>query len=222
MNKFVVLDIETNSLSISKAVILQWAAVYGEGHDRDSNMFYLRPPTGVEISESAYKVHGINSEFLSQQPKDLVKDYVEGVSLIYDQFRKGYDKDVIFVGHNINKFDMPILLNAFNTVLNKQIDIRSINMVDTGMLYLAHAFSSNRVPQELETDFYDRIYAAYSRKSKWNLAHCIGSDHFKMYPDGVPHTANFDAHTCYKLFMQMRDSGQLASVLGGRYAPVGV
>lgn len=221
MDKFVVLDLETTGVDLERSHILQCSMILASGFDRSTYDMYIRPPVGADIPAGATAVHGITIEdFNNKKFKNCIDYYPSGISDIYGKFIDYYDENIMFVGHNINKFDLPLLINNFKNVLDKEIDIRSINVIDTGMIYLANAFKMQRKRCELEYDFYNRVFNECARKSKWSLSHCLGSEYTNIYTSGIKHNAVYDTQLCYYLFSDMVDNGIVQSVLGGRYERV--
>lgn len=99
---YIVLDTETTGLSTTHDRVIQLAALkFKDDKLIDTFNQYINPE-GVPISEQARLVHGITEKEVYDKPK---------FSEIIPKFQKFVGKDTIWIGHNINGFDVPIMFN---------------------------------------------------------------------------------------------------------------
>lgn len=101
---YIVLDTETTGLSRTHDRIIQLAALkFKDDKLIDTFNQYINPD-GVPISEQARLVNGITEKEVYGKPK---------FSEIIPKFQKfvGEESNSTWVGHNINRFDIPIMFN---------------------------------------------------------------------------------------------------------------
>lgn len=97
-NDFTVIDIETTGLSISLDYIVEISSVKVRNNKIiDTFTSYIKPP--IPIPQKATVIHGITNEMVKSAPSSL-EVMQEWLNFIGD--------DVI-IGHNIEKFDLPMV-----------------------------------------------------------------------------------------------------------------
>lgn len=116
---YIVIDTETTGLNVHTDKVIQLSALkFVNDKLVDTFNEYINPD-GIELSESARLITGITDADLKDKPKfaDIIPKFQEFVG------------ESVWVGHNINKFDIPILFyngyrqkNEFNTNLFLTID----------------------------------------------------------------------------------------------------
>ncbi|MCH3989845.1 MAG: ribonuclease H-like domain-containing protein [Lactobacillus sp.] len=99
---FIVLDTETTGLSTSHDKILQLAALKFEDDKLVDTFNQYINPEKTPISENARLVHGITEDDVKDKPT---------FDKVIPQFQKFVGENSVWVGHNINNFDIPIMFN---------------------------------------------------------------------------------------------------------------
>lgn len=132
------LDIEATGLSIINDRIIEIGLLKVEpGQEKpEKKLFRVNPQK--EISDSAYKVHGISSEDLQEEPSfnKIAKEVV------------GFIGNADLAGFNLLKFDLPLLMEeliradvSFSVEQRKIIDVQKIfHMMEKRTLEAAYAF----------------------------------------------------------------------------------
>ena len=109
---FMVFDIETTGLSAEKNSVVEIACCPFDMKLNDLPEYYsgvIRPIEGREIQQQALDVTGITRQQLDSgnDGKVIVNDITKYLKSL------GKQSNIILVGHNINHFDIPFVVNLF-------------------------------------------------------------------------------------------------------------
>lgn len=115
----IALDTETTGISPQEGHrIIEIGAVEMVNHFRTGNVFHMYINPEREVSEGAFKVHGISNQFLADKPvfKDVVHKFIEFIGdsrlVIHNaQF------DIGFLNHHFAEHSIPLIPNAEERVL---------------------------------------------------------------------------------------------------------
>lgn len=121
MRKKIILDIETTGLNFNKGdKIIEICCLEIKNRIITNNIFheYINPV--VEVSNEAYKIHGIDNKFLSRKPlfKNISSKFIKFI----------YNSNIII--HNA-KFDVGFLNSELNRIGLKNISYYCFKITDT-------------------------------------------------------------------------------------------
>lgn len=112
MSDMVIYDLETTGVNIKRANIVEIAAkrlnVIGNEVEKFSRL--VKPPGGY-IPESVTKIHGISSEDVIDAPS---------IEMVLPEFCS-FIQDRILIGHNVARYDNPILERDLQTYLKRNL-----------------------------------------------------------------------------------------------------
>lgn len=95
-------DLETTGLSITQARIIQYGIIGSDINGEEIRINTLVNPF-CNISKSATNVHGISNDDVNKLPG--FRAHIEKINELFT--------DAIIIGHNLKRFDWPILENEF-------------------------------------------------------------------------------------------------------------
>jgi DNA polymerase-3 subunit epsilon len=95
-------DLETTGISITQSKIVQYGIIGSEINGEEIRVNSLVNPL-IRIPENATKVHGITNEDVNKLPG--FRAHIENITNLLS--------DSIVIGHNIKRYDWPILENEF-------------------------------------------------------------------------------------------------------------
>ncbi len=154
-------DLETSGLEIGKDRIVEFAAhiIYPDGAEHQFESMRFNPI--VPIADEATAVHGITNEMVKEYPF-----FSEHAEEIHD-----YLKDCDLAGHNIERFDVPMIIEEF---LGCGLDFPrpDVIIVDTLQIMIKDT------PRNLEAAY--RYYVSNDEKADKRLEnlHSAGQDVF--------------------------------------------
>ncbi|MEL6988974.1 MAG: 3'-5' exonuclease [Bacteroidota bacterium] len=118
------IDIEATGLNVIKDRIIQIAMVKYSKDDKPNKELSLLINPGVLISEEAYGVHGISSAMVAKKPI-----FSQVADQIYD-----FIGTADFAGYNLNRFDIPILIEEFGRV-GKELNMNKRKSIDVQRIF---------------------------------------------------------------------------------------
>ena len=116
-------DLETTGAKVGKDRIVEIAILRVDTNNQESQKVWRINPE-MEISQQAFKVHGISNKMVEKEP-----NFTHFSNEIY-QFIKGCD----LAGFNAIKFDIPILVEELIRA-DIDFDFSQIRMVDSQIIY---------------------------------------------------------------------------------------
>ncbi len=120
---FVMLDLETTGLDISKDRIIEIALIK-RGVDGKETEFIQRVNPTIPITEESISIHHITNEMLKDEPK--FADIVDQIA--------AFIGDADLGGYNSNKFDIPLLAEEFLRC-NHPFDFKNRQLVDVQNIF---------------------------------------------------------------------------------------
>ena len=112
MSDMVIYDLETTGVNVKRANIVEIAAkrLNVTGNEVEEFHRLVKPPGGY-IPESVTKVHGIGSEDVKDSPS---------IEMVLPEFCS-FIQDRILIGHNVARYDNPILERDLQTYLKRNL-----------------------------------------------------------------------------------------------------
>ncbi|MED5271752.1 MAG: 3'-5' exonuclease, partial [Candidatus Thermoplasmatota archaeon] len=101
-NRVVGFDLETTGLSISQSKIIQFGIIGSDADGKEIRINSLVNPY-IQIPLKSSEIHGITNKDVNDLPG--FRAHIEKITNLFN--------DSIVIGHNIKRFDWPILENEF-------------------------------------------------------------------------------------------------------------
>lgn len=174
MKDYTIFDLETTGLGVSRLEIIEIGALrVRNGEVTDTFQQLIKPKRPIDARSTA----------INHITNDMVRDCppVEDVLPLFAEFI-GND---ILVGHNINRFDMPIIKRHWETILGKTVTNKSI---DT-LTYARRCFDSSTSCslQNLSIYFGFDTEGEHRSVADCYLTKAVFEQLEKMPPDGSAH-----------------------------------
>jgi DNA polymerase-3 subunit epsilon len=101
--KYCFFDLETTSLNIEKARIVEIAYLIVKNNKIEKQVDEIIKPKDYVIPEETIAIHRITNEIANEKGKEIEEVFME--------MKKDIEEVKYIVGHNIKKYDIPVLLN---------------------------------------------------------------------------------------------------------------
>jgi DNA polymerase III epsilon subunit-like protein len=160
---YVVFDLETSGLKPNEDCILEIGAIKIVEGEEDRE-FHIYLDWGIEIPEYITAINKIDNVTIAKE------GLAPEVGLTYFcNFIDGYP----LIGHNIVKFDLPFLFNAFTRLKMPVVtDMMEKKSIDTAARFKARTLNAERYWYETEYEFALRILEMRKFGMKYNVAAC--------------------------------------------------
>ena len=151
MSDMVVYDLETTGINPRTAEIVEIAAHRLSAIGDEIERYYrLVKPPGGHIPRAATRIHGIEPETVRDAP---------GIELVLPEFL-GFIQDRILIGHNVAKYDNPILARDLNRYLNSGLSAPHYDTLTTARrLFPRQRCSIAALAEKFEIE-HDRLHSA--------------------------------------------------------------
>lgn len=173
----------------------------------------VKLPDGVEIAPEAAAVNRLSAELCNTYGRDLADALTPLVLAI--------DVSKVVVGHNIMKFDWPLLQHALSSRLGRD-PLAEVTIYDTRALWLAHVFGLRRGPGETWESFqrwalahadHNRAEQIYDKRVRSSLAFLSRLFAVEIAPN---HTALGDCRATLGVWQALLDRGIVQELMEER------
>jgi DNA polymerase III epsilon subunit-like protein len=146
-------------------------------------------------------------------------DPLEALRYYLELFRENGAGGGVLVGHNIIRFDWPMLFDKFDAFLSEVWTVDPDSLWDVGVIEKARQLQLWPNAGEDFLSFQRRAHRAYSRgKAKWSSEHCIAkyglADRHNLDTERL-HDAEFDSYVSHLLFEAQREAFEQRTALDG-------